>query len=311
MSDRWWVAAFVYPAPLYAGLFVLVHFWAGSLGFPIGFALAVGFGSATGFGLVRRPVVVWGGRVFFLLAILVPIAYFSSTSGEVLDFTSGVMLGAPFLWLEYAWRDSAGPGARAIALESTLLAGVLELATLDVTLSSPVASAGGQFLQALGQVVLGQAQGIAALLTGMTPSSMPLETTLDIVFVGLGSLALAGVLVSWAAPRTALDEPLPWSWNRPRPSPAPGAPLDEALALRDGQREALATRTLPQPPPTMLAPGSGSLLVASLCVIGFLAVAVTAPTFAVLALVLGAVAGVAAVAVVLSRRLTPLGGLAT
>jgi uncharacterized membrane protein len=59
----------------------------------------------------------------------------------------------------------------------------------------------------------------------------------------------------------------------------------------------------------MLSPGFGALLMAAVIVTGFLVLAVSAPSFALLVLVLGTVGAVVAVALVLSRRLAPLGGL--
>ena len=307
MTDRWWAAVLVYPAPLYAGLLALDHFWTGELLFPIGFCLALGFGSLTGFGLVRRSIWVWGGRLGLVIVGLVPLAYGSFVAGDLLDLATGITLGAPFLWLEYAWRDNASPGARVLSLELTLLVGILALATISVP--STTGSAGGQFLQALETVLSNQVHGVAAVLGGTAPASMPLETTLDVTYVGLGGLAFAGVVLPWASPRTALDEPLPWSWLRRHPPTAPSRHISEELGLRPGQRQALATRTLPHPPEAMLSPGFGALLMAAVIVTGFLVLAVSAPSFALLVLVLGTVGAVVAVALVLSRRLAPLGGL--
>jgi len=311
MSDRWWTAVLVYPALTYSSLIVLSHFGSSDLAFPLGFLATFGFGTATGLGILRRPTWVWVGRLLFVLATLVPFSNGIPTSGAPLDFACGITLGAPFLWLEYAWHDTATPGTRVVALQSALLVGVLELATLGVTPNSPGGSAGGQFLQALGQVIAGQLEGVASVLVGTNPSSMPLESTLDVVYVALGALALAGVLLSWLSPRTALDEPLPWSWVRYRASPLPTLPPSEETMLRPGQRDALATRTLAHPPDAMLAPGFGPLIVAALIVVGFVVLAVTEPGIALLVLVLGTLGAGVAVARVLSRRLTPLGGLST
>jgi hypothetical protein len=307
MNDRWWAAVLVYPAPLYAGLLTLQHFWAGSFLFPLGFGIALAFGSATGFGLLRRPAWVWWGRLCFVVVSLVPVAYGSLGSGAVLDLACGIAVGSPFLWLEYAWRDNVSPGARVLALELALLIGLLGLASIGA--APPGASAGGQYLQGVNQVLAGQVRGIADVLTGVSPPSMPLESTLDVVYAALGGLGLAGVVLPWASPRTALDEPLPWSWLRRQPVPAPSPAVSEELGLRPGQRDALATRTLPHAPEAMGTPGFGAFLVMAALVLGFVALAVSAPSYALLALVLGTVGAFVVVALVLSRRLTQLGGL--
>ena len=309
MSDRLWTAALVYPAPLYVGLLVLGHFGWGDVAFSLGFFLALGFGSVTGFGLLRRPSWVWVGRLFFVLAGVAPIGYGYPLSGYLFDLACGITLGAPFLWLEYAWHDRSSPATKVIALEAALFFGVLGLATLSVVPSSPGGSAGRQFLNALAHVIAGQLQGLAAVLSGGTATSMPLESTLDVVFVCLGGLALAGVVLSWISPRTALEESLPWSWVGTRASPKPSVPISEELGLRPGQRAALATRTLPTPPSAAWPPGLGSVVVASLLVVGFVSLTVVAPTVALLSLVIGAAVALVAVALVLSRQLTRLGGL--
>jgi len=309
VNDRWWVAALVYPAPLYAGLSVLVHFWSGGAAFPLGFLLVVAFGSATGFGLVRHAAWVWSGRAFFALAFFVPALYGGAANAVVLDFAGGVLAGLPFLWLEYAWRDTASPGARVVALQSALAVAVLELASITWFPVPTGAPGGWQFIWATGASALAQYQGIVALLAGKVVNAIPLESTLDLYFVVLGGLALAGVLASWASPRTSRLEPLPWSWARPRRSATVRAPTVEELGLRPGQREVLASRSAPSPPEGVSAPSSGPILVTALVVIGFLALAIEAPTFAVIVLVLATVGGLVAVGLALSLRLTPLGVL--
>jgi len=307
MNDRWWAMLLVYPAPLYAGLLVLFHFGPEGFLFPLGFFLTVAFGTATGLGVLSRPILVWAGRLFYVLAGLLLAAFGSPASGGSLDLAVGITVGAPFLWLEYAWRSSSSPGARVLALQTALLMGVVDIATVGAPSSS--GSAGEQFVQALAHVLAGQAQGIGALLTGGTPNAMPLESSLDVVFVALGGLALAVVVLSWVSPHTALDAPLPWRWVRYRTPHVPNAPVPEELGLRPGQRSALATRTVPEPPVAMLAPGFGPLIVAAIVVVGFVALAVVEPTVALLALELGTAAALVAVGGVLSRRLTSVGNL--
>jgi hypothetical protein len=309
MTDRWWVAFLVYPAPLYAGLLVLVQFGTGGVLFPLGFVLAFAFGSATGFGLVREPIIVWGGRAFFFLVAFMPPLIGGSAGASALDLSAGVALGIPFLWLEYAWRETASPGARIVSLEAALAVGVVALATLTTTAAPLGSSVGERFWPVVGQVLINQDAGIAAILLGGTATSMPLETAFDPVFVGLGGLALAAVLASWFSPRTALGDALPWSFVRLRRTTATDAPAEAGAGLRPGQREVLASRTLPLPPEGVIAEGFGPLLLASVLVLVFVALAVAEPTLALLPLAVGVLGAVIAVGFVLSRRLRPLGGL--
>lgn len=309
MNERYWTAPLLYPAPLYAALLVLVHFSADGFGVPLGFLITLAFGSATALGLIRHRVLLGLGRLLFVLAVLIPAVGVPEPGGVGLDLAAGVILGAPFLWIEYAWRVGFPPATRVIALQSALLVGILCLATLGES-SSAIDPTGGGFLQALLQVVAAQIEGIAAVLAGMTPNAMPLETTFDAVYVGLGGIALAGLVLSWVSPRTSLGERLPWSWVQSQASPAPVVPTSEELGLRPGQRDALATRTRPTPPEATFPPGFGALSAAGLLVLALVGLAVGEPTYTLLALVLGAAGAIGTVALVLSRRLVPLGGLA-
>jgi len=309
MSDRVWTAALLYPAPLYAALFVLAGFSGNGIGVTVGFLLVLGFGSATALGVLRLPAWVWLGRLLFVLAVLVPLATYPGGGGAWIDLAAGVVIGSPFLWLEYAWRDASSPAARVMALQSTFLVGILSLATLAAASSVTGGSSGWRFFEGLGQVIIGQIQGIDAVLTGGTPNGIPLESTFDVAYAALGGVALLGVVLTGMYPHTARDEPLPWSWVSFRPSPIPLAAASDELGLRPGQREVLVTRTRPTSPETVLPPGLGSLVIAGVLVAGFIAVAVDAPSYALLLLVLGTVGALFAVALILARRLTPLGGL--
>ncbi|MGA8664261.1 MAG: hypothetical protein WB809_04235, partial [Thermoplasmata archaeon] len=199
---------------------------------------------------------------------------------------------------------------RILALQSTLLAGVAFLAARAFPVSPDGNPAAWQFLESLGQAVTNQVGGMAALISGATPGTLPFEEAFDPVAVALGGIALVALVLSWISPRSALGEALPWSWFKFVPSAAPTDGEPAELELRDGQRDALATRTRSTPPETFLSPGFGSLIVAGVGVIVFLALAVVAPAGALLALVVGLAAGLIGIALVLSRRLTPVGGLA-
>lgn len=310
MNDRIGSAVLIYPTPLYAALFVLSGFGGSGLGLTVGFLLAVGFGAATALGFLRVQMWIWLGRIAFAILVLVPLAEYPSGAGGWIDIAAGVVIGSPFLWLEYAWRDASSPAARVVALQSAFVVGILSLTTVAASSSVSGSSGGWQFFDAFGQVITGQLEGVAALLTGATPNGVPLDSTFNVTYAALGGLALLGVALTWMHPHTAHDEPLPWSWLRFRTSRAPAPPPAAAeLVLRPGQREALATRTLPTSPDSVLPPGFGSLLVTGALLFGFVAFADAAPSYALLALVLGCVAALLAVGFVLARRLDPLGGL--
>jgi len=310
MSERVWMAGLFYPAPLCVGVLVLEQYSGGGFTLPLGFLLALGFGSAVGFGLLRHPVWEGLGLVLLTLAVGVPIAYGPAAGEGWLGLSVGVLVGVPFLWLEFAWREDVSPGVRILALQSTFVAGIAFLAALATPGSPTGDPAGWQFLNSLGNALANQVQGGADLLSGTAPGTLPLEAAFNPVFVALGGVALVALVLSWISPRTALDEPLPWSWFKFPLSPTLAVPLSDGLELRDGQREALATRTRSSSPGTVLSPGFGSLLVAGLLVGAFLGLASVVPALALLGLAVATAAAMIGVARVLSWRLTPLGGLA-
>jgi hypothetical protein len=303
MNERVWFAALVYPAPLYAGLVVLFRLWGGSLPMLIGFLVTLGFGTATAVGLLRRPALVTGGRIVLVVLAFPVLAGLGIGFG--LDLSAGIVLAAAFLWLEHAWRSSSPPGARVLALQSTFLLGVLSFAAA----SNSLGAGGRAFFGGLLSAVVGQSEGVAALLVGGSPASMPLEAVLDVPFAALSALAIAGTLMAWLVPQTAHQEPLPWAWARARPVEGDVPASEAELPLRDGQREALASRTPPTPPDAVLAPGFLPVLFAAAVVVAFIALAVETPSVALGFLALGAGGAVILVGSLLSRRLTALGGL--
>lgn len=308
-DERPWMAALIYPAPLYAALLVLAQVWNGDGTILLGFALSLVFGTATAVGLLQRPRLIATGRVAFVLLVVLPIAYSGSAGGPGVDLSVGVILGSPFLWIGYTWQSRSSFSARVVALEGTFFVGILCLAIGNVVTFPPGSSPSGQFLVALGSVIAHQDQGVVALLTGGTPASMPFEATLDVAYAALGAVAIVGTLVSGLAPRTALEEPLPWTWPAPPSALDPDDALAEELGLRPGQREALGSRTRPSAPTDVLPPGFGSVILAAALVLAFVGLAVIAPSVALLILVLGVVGAILAVALVLSRRLTAVSGL--
>lgn len=306
---RLWVAALVVPAPLYAALLVLERVSPGDPTILVGFALTVLFCTVTAVGLLRHRYWVNAGRTAFLLLVVLPIAYSRIFGPTGVDLSAGVLLGSPLLWIGYTWDPSSSFSARLVALEGSFLVGILCLAANSAATFPPGSSPGEQFVTAVGSVISGQVQGVTALLFGGTPASMPLESVLDVGYVVLGTVAIVGTLAGMLAPQTALAEPLPWSIAPLRSSTEPVNAVDERLALRPGQREALATRTQPRAPGGVISPGFASVIVASFLALGFVVLAASVPSITLLVFVLGVVGAILAVALVLSRRLTSTGGL--
>jgi hypothetical protein len=305
VTDRPGWAVLAYPAPLYAAALVLVALHGAGPGLFLGFAAVLGFGAVVGFGILRHPVWILLGTGLVAIAILLPLAL-RTTSAVGLGFASGAVVALPLLAIGVVWRESAPAAARVVGLEAILALGLWWIAAVG-DLSSESGPAGLAFLRALWSVATGQADGLGALLRGGSPTSMPLATAFDPIYMGLGILAIGGLLLSWVVPRTALGEPLPWSWARPAAEPpTSGAPDDlDRLGLRPGQLEALATRTPPTPPRTEVTPGFRSLVAAALAALAFVGLAATSAPSAPLALAVGAAVAVGAVIYVLARRLTP------
>jgi hypothetical protein len=310
MSDRWWMAAVFYPGPAYVGVLVLQQFSCDWISVLVGLLLSLGFGLATAFGLVRHPVLLWIGYSLLVAAVGVPIAYAPGSGDVWLGLSVGVLVGAPFLWLDCAWRESFSPAVRILALEAAFVSGILSIATLTTLPSTSSNSPAWQFLYSMGQVLTGQIAGVENLLTGNTPTVVPLEVAFNPLYTALGGVALVALVLSWVSPRTALGEPLPWSWFRsPRPlTPSPTGL--EGLSLRPGQLAALSSRTRSSPPDSVLSPGFGAVLSAGVLVALFIGLAATVPPYALLGIVTASAVALAAVALALSRKLTAQGQLA-
>jgi hypothetical protein len=263
LTDRTWVVLLLIPAPLYLAGRFLIGFSPDSAAIPLGFALALSFGLATSLGLLRSPWLVWAGEVALLLVVLVAILPTSPAGMGGFDLAAGVMLGGPFVGLGGAWRSSNSPASRLATLELTLFLGVWYLAAVPSIAAQGGPLSGLEFFDAITQVLVIQAQGLVATFTGGASTAvLPLAGSLDPVFVGLAAVALLGVMITTLAPRTALDEPLPWGWAVLRRSEADRGTAVPPEELREGQKAVLATRSRPRTPESVVPPGAASLALA-------------------------------------------------
>ncbi len=306
MTDRPWVVVLVAPAPLYVALRFLFGFPGYGIALPLGFLAAVVFGFSAGFGLLRSPALLWTGRILLLLAVALPILPTFPLGATGLDIGAGVMLGAPFVGLEGAWRSEYSPGSRLGTFELTLFLGVLYLAALPVVTSEGGSLSGLTFFRAIGAVISAQIRGLVATFAGgVSSTSLPLATSLDPVFIGLAGLGFLGVLIAALSPRTALDEPLPWGWARGARTAARPDRFVDLDELRAGQREALASRTRARGPPEAVPPGFVSLMITALAIVVMVPAAIYLPRYVLLLLALAIIGLVVGVAALLLRRLTP------
>lgn len=307
MTDRPWPAALVYPAPLYATILALVAVGDAGPSLVVGFLLAAGFGAAVGFGILRHELWIVLGSSLLALAALLPLDLAGSSSAWT-AFAVGVIVATPLAAIGIVWMARVPVAIRVVGLEVVLALGLWWIAALPV-LAGLSGIPGVNFLDALGTVAQAQSAGLGALLTGSAATAMPLASTVDPIYLGLGALAIAGLVWTWIPPRTARGEPLPWSWADPRiapPLPPPGEV--DGMALRPGQREALGSRTASTPPSTSLTPGFLSVIAAAIAAGVFVAIAVIVPQAALLVASAAAVVAIGWLVVLLGRRLTPQGG---
>ncbi len=309
MTDRTWLLLLLVPAPLYVAGRFLSALPLDSAAIPLGFGLTFFFGLATAVGLLRFRWLIWAGETALLLAVLVPVLPGFPAGMAGLDLAAGVMLGAPFIGLEGAWRSNHSPASRLGTLELTLALGIWYLAALPAIAAGGGTLSGLEFFNGLAEVLATQAHGLLATFTGgVSAAILPLGNSLDPVFVGLAAFALLGVMITTLQPRTALDEPLPWGWVTPR---RPGVDPGRTVALeelREGQRAALASRSQPIAPEASMSPGVASLVLAGFAIVLLVLAAIYLPMYFLSALTLAVTALVVVMIALFSRRRESPGG---
>ncbi|MGD0251031.1 MAG: hypothetical protein ABSB97_09150, partial [Thermoplasmata archaeon] len=291
MTDRTWVVLLLIPAPLYVAGRFLIGFSPDSAAIPLGFAVALSFGLATSLGLLRSPWLVWAGEVALLLVVLVAILPTSPAGMGGFDLAAGVMLGGPFVGLGGAWRSRYSPASRLATLEFTLFVGVWYLAAVPSVAAHGGPLSGLEFFDAISQVLVLQAQGLVATFTGgWSTAALPFAGSLDPAFVGLAAVALLGVMITTLAPRTALDEPLPWGWTALHRSEGDRGTAVPPGELREGQNTVLATRSRPRTPESAVPPGAASLALAGFAIVLLMLGAIYLPLYFLFALTLAVTA---------------------
>jgi hypothetical protein len=223
----------------------------------------------------------------------------SPPTGVLASLDVGVLLLAPIWFLARAIESGREPGTAIFATVAGLSVGVLLLATIARTASLP-SSDPTTFLTSLGSVLHDQGAAILAFVRGGVPSVIPLSQVSDPIFSLLSLLALVGLVAPWlGAP--AIDE----LEERPLGEGANGGPREAArrrpLELPPEMDQRLDHGSVSSPSPGLSPSGALPLVAAALAALGFVALAGSAPSFALVVVGVGAVAGTVVVAITIWR----------
>jgi hypothetical protein len=203
-------------------------------------------------------------------------------TGSAGDVIAGALIGLPLWFLGVCVSADNRPGIALLSLQ----AGLLEMVTLETTLSKLPPQAGtGPFLSAWFTTVGQQIGALVAALSGHGLQSghvAPLAAYADPVFIALSLLALAGVLLP------LIGEPDARASPRPSPSRRDLAESVRTLPPPVLYAEA-AEATLARPP---AGAGLAPLIGTALAVLGFLAVASAEPAYTFLIVTVGVVGAV-------------------
>jgi len=203
-------------------------------------------------------------------------------SGAAGDVIVGALVGLPLWFLGVCVSADNKPGIALLALQ----AGLLEMVTLESTLSSVPSGAGsGAFLTAWFNTVGGQLGALATALGGKglrAGQSIPLAGYADPVFIALSLLALAGLLLPLIGEP---DARLP-----PRAVPSRRDLADSVRMLPPPVLYATADPATPARPPA--GAGFAPVLGTAVAVVAFLEVASAEPVYAFLVVTVGAVGAI-------------------
>jgi len=231
--------------------------------------------------------------------LFILIAVVSVLGAGALSFVggSGIALGAlaagPIAVFLGTALYEGGLGTRVVGLALACTDGLVLLAAAGAAPPSGSASLASDRVAAYFDVIGSQLHALGAALAGGSVSAAPLAGAGDPAFVALTGLALLGTLLAIVRPVSGRGDPLPAAEPSRAAEPPPEEPLSSTFV------QVLAERSRPEPPPPGRLPGFPSLLTGLLAGGVVLGVLYASPSSTLLALGIGAVAGVALVVTVL------------
>lgn len=207
-------------------------------------------------------------------------------TGVAASVAGGLLLGTPLWFLGVVTLSEREPGISLLAAQIGLAQSTALLAARATLPTGPMGHTPVGFAQAYVGALTGQLDALAQLIRGIAPTSFPLQTVVDPVFLVLAASALLGIVLlelrSLSAERTIREasERVEKPW-RPEGRHAP-------LALPDQFEAVLKGRSAPEVPGRAYLGGLAGVGVATLVAIGFEAFAAEAPAFALVAVAIGA-----------------------
>lgn len=260
------------------------------------------FLAALPFVVPRRGRETWPyaiGAVGAAVSTLAVAQYsFDPTNSAVVlasDLSVAGLVTFPFAAALWSALERTGAGWQVFLIVSAVVGTILLVAGFQSVRSMGLAPSIALLPWGVNAVSIAQAGSLLGQVAGVgPPGAPPLSSALDPTFVAVSLLAVAGAALSWAIPQTDRGTPLPL--RPPVDAEAPPGPEDPALRfLTEDDRRRLSSASAPSPPPLIAYPTIRPFVLAALASVLFVAYALTAPQEVLLALAVGASAGVAAV----------------
>lgn len=264
--------------------------------FSLAVALAFLYLWSPRFGLVLS----WVGYGALLVTLMVTVTdgRLGSTASDV---ALGTLVAVPSVTLVVFAHPDQGPGARIVGLQLAFLVSLVLLAAVQNLSGSNDSITSTGLVRSFFAVIGLQLEGLAALLAGAVPGSLPLASLNDPVFVSLAGLALLATVVSIVRPVTGRDVELPAVSRAARTS---GAEVNEELSeLSPRFRELLAGASPPEGAPPGSFPGVIALGWAAVAAATFVVLVYTVAAWALLDTALGTLAAIAILVTIFSRPL--------
>lgn len=250
----------------------------------------------------------WSGDLLAPIGIVALTLWFFATAADPAglgaagaEVSLGFLAAAPLVLLLFATHQERGPGARLAGLQLGLLDTLGLLAAHQFFAPSGPSMTASNLVGGYLSTIRDQFTGLAQLITGGTPSSVPLSAVNDPTFIALAGLALVVTIVAVVRPETGRGASLPT---------VPGAPVgrtstDEGLPeqLSESFRSVLRERSPSEGPPRGALPGLPAFAVGIGSAIAFLVLLYLIPRWALLIAAVSALTGVAVLVGLLIQEL--------
>ena len=240
----------------------------------------------------------WSGDLIAPIGILAMALVFFATAADPAalaaagaEVSLGFLAAAPLVLLLIATHHERGPGARLVGLQLGLLDALGLLAAHQFFAPSGPSMTASNLVAGYLTTIRTQFNGLEALVTGGSPSAVPLSAVNDPTFVALAGLAVLATLVAVVRPATGRGASLPTVPATPTGRSVIEEDLPEQLT--PSFRTVLRSRSVAEGPPRGEFPGLPAFGVGIGSALVFLTLLFVLPRWVLLITAVGALLGVA------------------